>query len=86
MFLHLPRNSPTTGTDTSTIRRSLFHSGKRGSMRPVTGFTPRSPWKLGRGSAKRSARFMVPQRYDNEELRRFHSSMNTVDQIMLNIA
>lgn len=82
----IPRNSPTTGTEISAIRRCLCHSGKSGSTRPVTGLTPSSPWKPGRGSAKRSARCSVPQWYDREELRRFHSSMTTVDHSMLNTA
>lgn len=81
-----PRKNPTTGTETRPTRICLFQSGNSGSFLPVTGLIPTSPWKPGRGSWKCSVSVSVPQRYDSTELRLFHSSMNTVDQIMLNTA
>lgn len=81
-----PRKSPTTGTETRPTRICLFQSGKSGSLLPVTGLIPISPWKPGLGSWNCSVSVSVPQWYDRAALRLFHSSINTVDQIMLNTA
>lgn len=81
-----PRKSPTTGIETRHTRICLCQLGKSGSLLPVTGLVPISPWKPGRGSWNCSVSVSVPQVYDRAALRLFHSSMNTVDQIMLNTA